>query len=34
MFIAIPEELLLEFHTFMDEFAETLEPLQVNGNAK
>ena len=26
----LPKELLPEFHTFMDEFAETLETLQVN----
>ena len=29
----LPKELLPEFHTFMDEFAETLETLQVNRNA-
>ena len=29
----LPKELLPEFHTFMDEFAETLDTLQVNRNA-
>ena len=29
----LPKELLPEFHTFIDEFAETLETLQVNRNA-